>query len=295
MRRRGVNDARRTGENEAPGCLTVPALIVVVPIRLLWELLVLIRRAVARYVLRPLGWLVYQGLVRPIAWLFQELWELLVLIGRGVARYVLRPVAWLVYQGLVRPVAWLVRLLLELLALIGRAVGRYVLRPLGWLVYQGLIRPVAWLFQVLVVSLRWLGAVILAPLGRAVYRYLLRPIGLGLACCVRIVLRSFAYAAAGIGRGLAAVWRAAWPLLAALGRGIAHVWRLAGIVLFHLLVRPVRWVWRTLLLPVFRAVAWVWRVTVLTSARWARVNVLKPAGAAVRSAFRALGLDTRRP
>ncbi|MCO6008976.1 hypothetical protein NE236_28780 [Actinoallomurus purpureus] len=206
--------------NEGPGCLTVPALIIVVPIRLLWELI----------------------------------------------------------------------------SLIGRAVGRYVLRPIGWLVYQVLIRPIAWLFRVLVVlPLRWVADTILAPLGRAVYRYLLRPIERGLAWCLAIVLLPFAYAAHWIGRGLVALWRAAWPLLAALGRGIAHVWRLAGIVLFHILVRPVRWVWRTFVRPVLRVLAWAWRVTVLRPARWLRVKVLKPAGAAVRSVFRALGLDTRRP
>ncbi|MCO5974726.1 hypothetical protein [Actinoallomurus soli] len=206
--------------NEAPGCLTVPAMIIVVPIRLLWELV----------------------------------------------------------------------------ALIGRLVGRYVLRPIGWLLYQCLIRPVAWLLRVLVIiPLRWVAEEVLAPLVRAVYRHLLRPIGRALAWCLTIVLLPFAYAAHWIGRGLAALWRAAWPLLAALGRGIAFLWRLAGIVLFHLLVRPVRWFWRTFLRPVLRALAWAWRVTVLTPARWVRVNVLKPAGAAVRSVFRALGLDTRRP
>ncbi|MEV5710435.1 hypothetical protein [Actinoallomurus sp. NPDC052274] len=206
--------------NEAPGCITVPIMIVVVPIRLLWELV----------------------------------------------------------------------------ALIGRLVGRYVLRPIGWLVYQVLIRPVAWLFRVLVVlPLRWVAEAILVPLGRAVYRYLLRPVGRALAWCLAMLLVPVAYAARWIGRGLAALWRAVWPLLAALGRAIAYFWRLAGIVLFHLLVRPVRWIWRTFALPVLRVVAWIWRVTVLTPARWVRVNVLKPAGAAVRSVFRALGLDTRRP
>lgn len=211
---------RRTGVNEGPGCLTVPALIIVVPIRLLWELL----------------------------------------------------------------------------ALIGRAVGRYVLRPIGWLVYQVLLRPLGWLIRVLIViPLRWVAEAIIAPLGRAIYRYLLRPLGRGLAWCLAILLMPFAYAAHWIGRALVALWRAVRPVLAAIGRGIAYVWRLAGIVLFHILVRPVRWVWRTFVRPVLRALAWAWRVTVLTAARWVRVNVLKPAGAAVRSAFRALGLDTRRP
>jgi hypothetical protein len=252
-----VNDVRRTGENEPPGCLVIPALIVVVPIRLLWELLGLIKAAVVGYVLRPLGWLVYQGLVRPVAWVSRLLWGLL--------------------------------------GLVGRAVVGYVLRPVGWLVYQGLVRPVAWFFRVpLVGLLRWVGEAILAPLGRILYHYLLRPLGRGLAWCVSTLFLFLAYAAEGIVRGLAVLWRVGWPLSAALGRGIAYAWRLAGIVLFHFLVRPVRWVWRTLVRPVLRGLSRAWHVTVLTPARWARVNVLKPSGAAVRSVFRALGLDTRR-
>src|SRR4051794_14308756 len=77
--------------------------------------------------------------------------------------------------------------------------------------------------------------------------------------------------------------------------GTARADRAGAGRVFHLLVRPARWVWRTFLRPVLRAVARAWRVTVLTPVRWLHVNVLKPAGAAVRSAFWAVGLDTRRP
>lgn len=211
---------RRTGVNEAPGCLIVPALIVVVPLRLLWELLALIKRAVRDRILRPIGWLLYQGVVRPVGWLVRVL---------------------------------------------------------------------------IVIPLRWIGRVILASLARAVQRYLLRPIGWLLGWCVALILLPFVYAGQWIGRGLLALWRVVWPLFAALGRAIVYLWGLAGIVLFHLLVRPARWLCRTLVRPVLIALARAWRVAVQAPARWLRVNIGKPVEAAVRSVFRGLGLDTRRP
>jgi hypothetical protein len=54
-------------------------------------------------------------------------------------------------------------------------------------------------------------------------------------------------------------------------------WRLAGVVLFHTVVRPVRWIWRALAPPVLNAVRGAWRA------------VREPARAAVRSVYRAMG------
>ena len=99
-----------------------------------------------------------------------------------------------------------------------------------------------------------------------------------------------------LGRGLAALWRTVlWPFLAALGRLVAYAWHLAGVVLFHLPVRPVRFVWRTVVRPVLCAVAYVWRVTVVRAARWAGVHVWEPARAVTRSVSRALGFVLKRP
>ena len=127
-----------------------------------------------------------------------------------------------------------VRLLWELLSVIARLVGAYVLRPIGWLLYTLLVRPLRWTLRVFVLlPLRWVGERLLVPLGRLVLRYVLRPVGIALAWAVSIALIPVVFAARWIGRGLAALWRALWPLLAAFGRFLAWTWHLAGLVLFH--------------------------------------------------------------
>jgi hypothetical protein len=237
---------RRTGvENDAPGCLTIPLLIIVVPIRLLWEVLSALGRFVQAYVMRPIGWLLYNGLVRPLWWVLRVL----------------------------------------------------VLRPLWWVLLVLVLRPLWWVLRVLVFRpARWVWQRILVPLGRMFLRYVLKPLWTALAWVAAMVLVPFTYLARWLVRGLVAFWRAVlWPVLAAFGRLIAQTWRLAGLVLFHLLVRPVRFLWRTLVRPVLRAIAYGWRATVVPAARWARAAVWEPARAAGRSVSRALGLDSRRP
>jgi hypothetical protein len=216
-------------DNRPPGCVTIPLLIIVLPVRLLWEALKVIGRLVNAYLLRPLGWLLYNALVRPVAW---------------------------------------------------------VLRELVW-------RPIRWMVRVLVVlPLRWVGRRILLPLGRALLRYVLVPLLSGLAWLVMLVM----LVARPVGRALAALWRAVlWPVLAAFGRLLAYTWRLAGVILYHLLVRPLKFLWRMVLKPVLRAVRQIWRATAVPAARWFRHHVWEPVRAAGRSVSRALGLDARRP
>ena len=216
-RKPGGAAARPTGVNsEAPGCLVIPALIVVVPLRLLWEVL----------------------------------------------------------------------------SAIGRFAGAYLLRPLGWLLYHGVVRPLGWLLRVLVlIPLRWIGATIIVPFGRLILRYLLRPVWLALAWMGVLLLTPFLYVAGWIGRGLAALWRLLRPVLVATARFIAHAWRLAGVVLFHVLVRPAVWIWQNVVMPVLRGLRWTWRAVVVPLARWLRTHVGEPVRAAARSVFKALGLD----
>jgi hypothetical protein len=215
-------------DNDPPGCLTIPLLVIVVPIRLLWELLSALGRVVRAYVLRPIGWLLHNVLVRPLAWVLGEL----------------------------------------------------VLRPLRWVLRVLVLRP-----------LRWVVLAIVAPVGRVLLRHVLRPVGRGVVVVLAILLIPVVYAAEWLGRGIAALWRVAlWPLLAAFGRLLARTWWLAGLILFHLLVRPARLLWRVLFRPVLRAVRWAWRATVVPAARWLRGNVWEPARAAGRSVSRALGL-----
>lgn len=214
----------------------IPALIIVVPIRLLWELLSAIGRFTRAYVLRPLGLLAYAVLVRPLVWLVR------------------------------RPLWWLIR------------------HPLWWVLRVLILQPSRWVVERLVV-----------PLGRMILRYVLRPAWIAFAWVVTILWIPVAFAARWIGRGLAALWRVLWPLLAAFGRVLAWTWHLAGVVLFYLLIWPLRIVWRGVVRPVLGALRWAWRLTVSPAARWLRRHVWEPARAAGRSVSRALGLDARRP
>jgi hypothetical protein len=237
---------RRTSvESDAPGCLAIPLLIIVVPIRLLWEVLSALERFVQAYVVRPIGWLLYNGLVRPLGWVLRVL--------------VLRP-AW-----------WVLRVL--------------VLRPLWWVLRVLVFQPARWVWQA-----------VLVPLGRVFLRYVLKPLWTALAWVITMVWVPFAHLARWLVRGLVALWRVVlWPFLAAFGRLVAWTWHLAGVVLFHLLVRPVRFLWRVTVRPVLRAIAYAWRSTVVPAGRWVRVRAWEPARAAGRSVSRALGLDARRP
>jgi hypothetical protein len=209
-------------ENRPPGCVTIPLMIIVLPVRLVWEAVSAIGRLVRAYVLRPLGLLLLHVLVRPLVWLVTML--------------------------LWRPLRWVAR-----------------------------------------VPLRWLGRRVLMPLGRLLLTYVLVPLLTALAWVVMLVARP-------TGRLLAALWRVVlWPVLAALGRLLAHAWRLAGLVLFHLLLRPLRFVWRALIRPVLSALGRAWRATAVPAARWFADHVWEPVREAGRSVSRALGLDARRP
>jgi hypothetical protein len=172
-----------------------------------------------------------------------------------------------------------------------------------------------------VLPVRWVQQVVLVPLGLLVLRYVVRPFGKAMAWVAAIVARPLVWvlrwlgrglaalgrglAALGrwlgrglvaLGRGLAVLWRTVvWPLLVVFGRLLAASWHLAGVVLFHLLVRPVRFLWRALVRPALRAVRRAWRATVVPMARWTRAHVWEPARVTARSVSRSIGLDTRRP
>ncbi|MGA4949734.1 hypothetical protein ACPCTJ_15695, partial [Streptomyces lydicamycinicus] len=103
---------RRVPERDEPGegCLTtavrlpirIVVLVLVVPVRLVWDALAALGRAVHRTALRPLGrglaWLWHTLVVIPVAWT----WRTLVVAPLGwFRRSVLTPVG--------RGIAWLVR------------------------------------------------------------------------------------------------------------------------------------------------------------------------------------------
>jgi hypothetical protein len=160
-------------ENKPPGCVTIPLLIVVLPVRLAWEALGALGRLVGAYVLRPLGLLLHHALLRPLAWILRVLvwyplrWTLRVLVvtparrillplGRALLTYVVVPlltgVAWLaalVARPVGRALAALWRVVLwPVLAASGRLVA-YAWRLAGVVLHVLLVRPVVFLWRVL--------------------------------------------------------------------------------------------------------------------------------------------------
>jgi hypothetical protein len=197
-----------------------------------------------------------------------------------------------------------VRLLWEVLSAIGRFTRAYVLRPLGRLMYAVLVWPLLWLLRyplwwvlrvLVLLPLRWVAERLVVPVGRLIFRYVLWPAWIALAWVVAVLWIPVAYVARWIGRGFAALWRGLWPLLAAFARFLAWTWHLAGVVLFYLLIWPLRLLWCVLVRPVLGALRRAWQMTVCPAGRWLRKHVWEPSRAAGRSVSRALGLDARRP
>ncbi|MEU8472415.1 hypothetical protein AB0F30_31765 [Streptomyces sp. NPDC029006] len=288
------------------GCLVVAVrlpvrivvLVLVVPVRMVWDALVATGRLLRDTVLRPFG--------RALLWLGRAVfvWPFV-----GVWRYVMVPagraLAWLAAVLVGVPAVWLYRWVLtpvgHALARLARGTGAAltwvyarVLSPVGHglarlltgvgvvlaVLGTGTYTAVAWLARhLLVVPARWLYTWVLAPAGRAV------------AWCVR-----------GLG----------WLLgLLATGAGLALNW--TGRVLFGLLVLPALALWRWVLAPVGRfltvvarevgdALGHAWRIAGRISravgralgtllrwmfvepARWVYRNVLTPVGHVVRDA-----------
>ncbi|MFA3872479.1 hypothetical protein ABS735_02070 [Streptomyces sp. MMCC 100] len=297
--------------SDAEGCLAVAVripvrivvLVLVVPVRMVWDALVVAGRFLRDTVLRPVG--------RALAWLGRAVfvWPLV-----GLWRYAVVPLAkgvgWLGNVLLVVPVVWLYRWVLtpvghavvwfftrvgEVLA----AIGRGLYAGLAWLVRYLVLVPAAWLVRYLVVvPAVWLYTWVLTPVG-----HVLAWCGRGLVWCGRQVARGVGLVVTGVGFVLywtvrvllvlpaLAVWR--WVLapvgrvLAVVGRevvdALGHAWRIAGHVsravggflgalLRWTVVEPVRWVYRSVLTPVGHAV---------------RDTVLRPLAEAGRSAGRA--------
>ncbi|MCG5215915.1 hypothetical protein [Streptosporangium sp. KLBMP 9127] len=208
------------------------------------------------------------------------------------------------------------RLLWEAVAAIGRALDAWVIRPILVLLDYVLVRPLRWLFTVLVeIPLSWLWRAVLTPVGRWLWTYVITPVGRAvgwaLGWLLLIVITPFVYAFEMIGKGLRAFYRWIKPVLVVLGRVLAdaltYAWgvatvvvRFIGRVLFHIVVRPVRWLWRTAVRPVLvgtgLAIAWAWREAIVRPAKWVHRNVLRPASQAVtevvRTVIRAFGSGT---
>ncbi|MEV6566841.1 hypothetical protein [Streptomyces kronopolitis] len=223
----------------------IVVLVLVVPVRLVWDVLTAAGRAVHRTALRPLG----RGLarlgraliVRPLAWT----WRTLVVIPlTWLWRRVLAPVG----RGIGAAVVWLLR---GLLVVPARWLYRYVLGPLG----RGAARLARGLGAVLGTLVRW---TVIVPAG-ALWRYVLGPAARLTVAVVTVLVRE-------TGAALGHCWRAAGILSRALGR-------LLGAVLRWTLVEPLRRLYRGVLTPVGHAIRdGLWR-PVRQALRTARATV----------------------
>jgi len=264
---------QRHGAHAAPqgyepgdGCLAqviripvrIVVVLVVIPVRMVWDVLALCGRAVERVLLRPLG--------RALAWVFEKVitpvalavaW-LAVIAGKvlfywpwvGLWRCVVVPV---VRYGLVVPVVWVYR---QLLTPLGHGIA-WLVRALwwgfAWLVRTLLVAPVVWL-----------------------YRYVLVPAGREIAAAVGVAWRIAGYVSRAVGRGLK--WLA-WSLV---GRPVRWFYREVCTPVGHF-VRDA--VWR----PVAAAAVQAGR-----AARAALASARETVRQARRDAWRAL-IGTPRP
>ncbi|MDV5145648.1 hypothetical protein R1T08_15865 [Streptomyces sp. SBC-4] len=315
---------------EPEGCLTaairipvrIVVLVLVVPIRLVWDALVLCGGFLGRVLLRPLGraydWFhahVLAPVGRAVArmaeavatatwWLCKAVlyWPWL-----GLWRYVVVPLA---VHLIARPVAWLYRAVLS-------PLGHGLARASAW-VYARLLAPLGRgaglaLWAVLVWPWTALWRYVAVPLASGTYRYVLTPLGHALTWLGRGV----AWLGRGIGAGLVwlgkvlvvlpAVFLYRWVLtpvgrvLALIGREIADAlavaWRVAGYIslavgralkwlAWNLVGRPVSWFYRNVCTPVGHVV----RDAVWRPAKQAAVE----AGRAVRGALASARETVRR-
>lgn len=284
------------GEGCLVGVLRVPvkivAVLVVLPVRVVWDLLVAVARLLHRHVLGPAGRGLrrfHEAVMRPVlrvlgrvavtllklvfVWPWTALWRYaLSPAGRGLARlwrHVLAPVGGALLTHLLRPLG-------EGLGRALRAVGRRLLAPLA--------RGVALVGRALGTALfvrPWVGLwrYVVVPVSGAAYRYLLAPLGRG----------ALAYLLVPLGRLLVAAWHLAGRISRALGRGLVRLWR--GCV-----ARPCAWAYRQVATPAGHIVREVWR-TARAAVREARAEVRRalfgaPPREPVRSRARTLGSTT---
>ncbi|WP_425264396.1 hypothetical protein [Streptomyces atriruber] len=316
---------------QAEGCLAVAiripvrivVLVLVVPVRLVWDALAVCGHFLYRNALRPVG----RGIGAVLTWLCKA-----VFVWPWVAlwRYVLVPIGkalgWLGRTLFVVPLAWLYA---RVLTPIGHGIawlGRVLLViPAAWL-HAHVLRPLG---HGLWVSLVWLGKAVFVWPWVGLWRYVVVPVGVGIAWLVRtlvVVPVVWLYEAVltPLGHGVATLFRwvfvvpvvALWRwVLAPVGRAIAvvareigdafgHAWRIAGHVslvvgrflgtlLRWIFVEPVRWAYRSVLTPIGHVVRdAVWRPAAAAARGVGRTTRLALASA--RGSIRQARADVRR-
>ncbi|MEV6318310.1 hypothetical protein [Streptomyces sp. NPDC051776] len=265
----------------AEGCLTVAirmpvrifALVVVVPVRLVWDALAACGKALERTVLRRLarglGWLGRTLILVPFGAVGRALarvWTTLIVlpcgaVGRALAwagrTLVAAPLAWF-WHRLMVPAgrglgAGLARLARALFVLPWVALHRYVLAPVGRAIGTALV---------------WLGRHLVAIPASALYAHVLTPLGHALVRLGR-TLRS----------GAAAVVCGAGIALAALGR--------------YAIVVPAVALHRYVLTPLGHALVWLGRTLIVVPLVAVRRWVLRPLGHGIAIVGREIGESLR--
>lgn len=314
----------------AEGCLAVAirvpvrivVLVLVVPVRMLWDACVVGGRLLRDTVLRPLGrvvgwvaralfvwpwvalwryvvvplgtalaWLGRVLLVVPAVWLYRAV---LTPLGHALARFaggVGSVLGWM-YARLLTPVGHAVAALLRGIGLVLGAVGGGLWTVAAWLARYLVVVPATWLARYLVVvPATWLHRWVLTPVARAVVLLLT-----GLVWVVRMMLLGIGAVLYWTARVLLvlpalALWR--WVLvpvgraLAVVGRevgdALGHAWRVAG----HLSLAVGRFLGRLLTWILVDPARWAYRTVLTPVGHTVRDLVLKPAAEAARSAGRA--------
>ncbi|MFZ4272200.1 hypothetical protein ACOZFM_05755 [Streptomyces arboris] len=289
----------------------IVVLVLVLPVRMVWDLLAAGWHAFDRTLLRPLGrglaWLLDTLVLTPLAWLFTNVltplalgvtWlatALFIWPWIGLWRYVVVPVA---KYGIAVPLVWLYA---------------HLLTPLGhgaaWL-FGKAGHGAAWLFTTLVVvPVAALWRYILVPAARYgvavplvwLYGAVLTPVGRGTAWVLDRVWQGTAWVFGKVWLGTAWVLGGVWKGLAATGRGVgvAVTW-----LVMTLLVAPASWLYRRVLAPVGReiaeaaevawriagylsravgrGIAWLFRHLIGVPVAWAYRTVCTPLGHLVR-------------
>ncbi|MEV0369349.1 hypothetical protein AB0I10_05945 [Streptomyces sp. NPDC050636] len=257
---RGRHEHYEPGE----GCLTrlvripvrIVVLVIVLPLRMIWDVLAVCGRALNRTVLTPVG--------RAIAWLAERVTEAAVWLGKALFvwpwvalwQYVLAPAG----RGIAVAAVFLARYL--------------VIVPGVFLVRYLVVVPVTFLVRYLiVVPAVWLYAYALTPLGHGL-TWLVRALGDAVVFLVRYLVVVpvtflvrylivdpavwlYAYALTPLGHGL--TW-----LARALGDAVVFLVRYLLVVpvtflVRYLLVVPAKWLYAYVLTPIGRGIAWLVR------------------------------------
>ncbi|MEW2446313.1 hypothetical protein AB0896_01930 [Streptomyces parvulus] len=269
----------------------IVVLVLVVPVRMAWDLLVVAGRLLRDTVFRPAGRALARLGRALFVWPLVGLWRYVVVpLGKGLAvlGHVLLvvPAVWVhtwVLAPAGRTIAWCAAGVGAVLAAVGRGLyaalarlGRYlVLVPATWL-YAWLLTPLghalAWCGR----GLAWCGkgaarglGLVVTGIGAVLYRTLRLLLVLPALALWRWVLTPVGRVLAVIGRevldALGHGWRIAGHVSRAFGRFLGTLWRWA-------VAEPARWAYRTVLTPVGHAV---------------RNTVLRPLAEAGRAAGRA--------